>query len=231
LIEDCYSDDDDGDGDDDDDDDDVDDDDRRGSGAEDRLGSIGESHRPAGGGVDRDGANHPSTATGDVDGGDRSVDTGPDFAAGVTTKPSTADALAPNSTAVGSSTESPPRGSGSNSSPARCGSSENLGPRTPQALDPPRGGNHRRATKGKKKQRVSSGVWCAGQLEIEDCRGTIHPDENEFREESHADVAIRVTTSTASEDGNDSARGDSTRGATSLNRTTWDMLDGKWLGL
>lgn len=53
---------------------------------------------------------------------------------------------------------------------------------------------------------------------------------NGFREVSHADVAICVTTSTVSGHGNGSARGDSTSMATSLNRTTWDMLDGKWLG-
>ena len=210
LMEDYFSDDDDGD---------------RGSGAEDRLGSsIGEfDDRPAGE-IDCDG--------GDVDiGGDQSVDTGPDFAAGVT-KSSTADnTLTPNSNAVGSMV-SPPRGSGSNSSSApRHRSSTNLEPKTPRTLNPPSfGDNHRQVTNGKKKQRVFSGVWCAGQLEIEDCRGTVHPDKNEFREESHADVAIRVTASTASGDGSVSARGDSTSVATSLNRTTWDMLDGKWLG-
>jgi len=207
--------------------DEDDDDDDRGSGAEDRHGSsIGEfDDRPAKEGeIDCDG--------GDADmGGDQSVDTGPDFAAGVT-KSSTADnALTPNSNAVGSMA-SPPRGSGSNSSSApRHGSSTNLEPKTPRTLDPQScGDSHRQVTKRKKKQRVSSGVWCAGQLEIEDCRGTVHSDKNEFREESHADVAIRVTASTASGDGSGSAGGDSTSVATSLNRTTWDMLDGKWLG-
>ncbi len=43
-------------------------------------------------------------------------------------------------------------------------------------------------------------------------------------------VAICVTTSSVSGHGNGSARGDSTSLATSLNRTMWDMLDGKWLG-
>mmetsp|Transcript_27237 Transcript_27237/g.44690 ORF Transcript_27237/g.44690 Transcript_27237/m.44690 type:complete len:183 (+) Transcript_27237:156-704(+) len=48
----------------------------------------------------------------------------------------------------------------------------------------------------RRKQRYSSGVWCAGQYEIEDCRGTVHPDSNEFTEEYRGVVAAATTIAT-----------------------------------
>ena len=102
---------------------------------------------------------------------------------------------------------------------------------------------HQQQTK-RKKQRYSSGVWCAGQYEIEDCRGTVHPDSNEFTEESRGVVAVATAAATTSiatlgatrSDGNNENNGNdgSSSGSSmvvSLNRTTWDMLDEKWLGI
>lgn len=91
------------------------------------------------------------------------------------------------------------------------------------------------------KQRYSSGVWCAGQYEIEDCRGTVDPDSNEFMEDdctaaAHATSIDSPAANRASSDEhattdlaenvltNENAR-------TPLRRTTWDMLDEKWLGI
>jgi len=87
-----------------------------------------------------------------------------------------------------------------------------------------------------KKQRYSSGVWCAGQYEIEDCRGTVHPYSNEFTEEGcivTAAAAAATIASTTVSDGNTANNGESTSmmAVSSLNRTTWDMLDEKWLGI
>ena len=53
---------------------------------------------------------------------------------------------------------------------------------------------------------VRTGVWCAGQFEIEDSRGTVCRENNEFKEESRADSSDATNTS-----------------------TTWDNLDAKWL--
>ncbi|KAL3805476.1 hypothetical protein ACHAW5_007148 [Stephanodiscus triporus] len=214
LMEDYYS-----------EDDDDDDDESQGKYAEKPLG-ICKLGRLAKEDIGCDGTNNPSSLKNEVHKCDRSVDTGPDFAAGVT------KSFATNTRG---SIESPPDGSTSNSSSVHHKSSKNLEPKTPQTLnllsDLPSEKNHRKATKRKKKQLVSSGVWCAGQFEIEDCRGTVHPDKNEFKEESQTGDAIHVATSTTSGDGNNFARGDSTSMSTSLNRTTWDMLDGKWLGI
>jgi len=77
-----------------------------------------------------------------------------------------------------------------------------------------------------KKKRYSSGVWCAGQCEIEDCRGTVHPESNEFTEDASSACASTIATSSLAS--GKSVLNDS---FSSLNRTTWDMLDEKWLGI
>ena len=72
----------------------------------------------------------------------------------------------------------------------------------------------------KTKRRYSSGVWCSGRFEIEDSRGTVH--SNEFIEEGSTTVAAPTE---ADDDKNQSKL------RASLTRTTWDMLDEKWLGI
>jgi hypothetical protein len=52
---------------------------------------------------------------------------------------------------------------------------------------------------------VRTGVWCAGTFEIEDSRGTVCRENNEFTEESRASSDVTNTS------------------------TTWDNLDEKWL--
>jgi len=89
----------------------------------------------------------------------------------------------------------------------------------------PRRSRQQIQTKSKKK-RYSSGVWCAGQCEIEDCRGTVHPESNEFTEDASSACASTIATSSLAS--GKSVLNDS---FSSLNRTTWDMLDEKWLGI
>ena len=76
----------------------------------------------------------------------------------------------------------------------------------------------------KAKQRYFVGVWCSGHLEVEDCRGTVQPGSHEFLED--AKDANIATVGAAESDGKKSANE-----VVSLNRTTWDDLDEKWLGL
>lgn len=82
--------------------------------------------------------------------------------------------------------------------------------------------NHPTNTKNSRilKQRYSSGVWIAGQYEIEDSRCFM---KNNKREEE----AVVV------DNGEVISRAENEKAACSpsLNRTTWDLLDEKWLGL
>jgi hypothetical protein len=71
------------------------------------------------------------------------------------------------------------------------------------------------------KQRFSSGVWIAGQYEIEDSRGILHLGSNQVVEEEVFDPNAKSH--------DEPIDGSST--ASSLNRTTWDLLPEKWLGL
>jgi hypothetical protein len=66
------------------------------------------------------------------------------------------------------------------------------------------------------KQRYSSGVWIAGQYEIEDSRCFM---QNNNQEE--VDTGDQIS---RDED-------EKVAASPSLNRTTWDLLDEKWLGL
>eukprot|EP00804_Cyclotella_cryptica_P002554 CCRYP_010387-RA/>CCRYP_010387-RA protein AED:0.10 eAED:0.10 QI:0/-1/0/1/-1/1/1/0/655 len=81
------------------------------------------------------------------------------------------------------------------------------------------------------KQRFSSGVWIAGQYEIEDSRGVLHPGSNQVVEEE-----VSSTPGSELNQNNDSIndlKEENERGTSfsSLNRTTWDLLPEKWLGL
>ena len=79
----------------------------------------------------------------------------------------------------------------------------------------------------KQRQRYSSGLWCAGKYEIEDSRGTVHPDSNEVIEEgTNATAALNTDGS----DGRGENRENDSHVAL-LNRTTWDFLPEKWLGV
>jgi len=102
----------------------------------------------------------------------------------------------------------------------------------------------------KRRQYYSSGVWCAGQFEIEDSHGTVFPDSNEVIEEWNrakigpiVDLSANIVGSKdhckenhTIVDGDN--RSDDHEGqiyqfntVASLNRTTWDLLPEKWLGL
>eukprot|EP00578_Thalassiosira_sp_NH16_P028026 CAMPEP_0181088924 /NCGR_PEP_ID=MMETSP1071-20121207/7036_1 /TAXON_ID=35127 /ORGANISM="Thalassiosira sp., Strain NH16" /LENGTH=625 /DNA_ID=CAMNT_0023170853 /DNA_START=93 /DNA_END=1969 /DNA_ORIENTATION=- len=165
------------------------------------------------------------SSTNNVD-SSRSIDTGPDFAAGCI-KPST-DTSIPNAASSGVGSSIPATSNTSNNDSITYDATSALFPspkqKTPKSPNKCRRWDcHQHPAKTTKK-RYSSGVWCAGQYEIEDCRGTVHPGSNEFTDES-SHAAASATAATGS-DGNDSNPND-----VSLNRTTWDMLDEKWLGI
>lgn len=146
---------------------------------------------------------------------DEGVHTGPDFAAG----------CAPSHFASTSDTEDDASSSES-SSGGNASSSHNN--ETPCSTEHPSSLAHasmvRICSKCKfdyppmkrKRQRYSSGVWCAGQYEIQDFRGTVHPQMLQWDEHSNAPIQNEK-----------SAMGETA----TLNRTTWDLLDEKWLGI
>lgn len=88
--------------------------------------------------------------------------------------------------------------------------------------------NHNHKTR---KQRYSSGVWVAGQYEIEDSRGVVHPGSNQVVEDNI--LPTSDTDGNQNTDSNIDANEENDRGtsSSSLTRTTWDLLPEKWLGL
>ena len=72
-----------------------------------------------------------------------------------------------------------------------------------------------RSKSRRRTQRYSSGVWCAGQFEIQDVVGTV-------RHASDGSKEFVEDTTPASSDNIMSTSG---------NGTTWDLLPEKWLGL
>jgi hypothetical protein len=82
----------------------------------------------------------------------------------------------------------------------------------------------------RRKQRYSSGVWIAGQYEIEDSCGILHSGQIVKEEDV---TSINKGSGNGSENTNVALESKSERVADSpsLNRTTWDLLPEKWLGL
>ena len=98
---------------------------------------------------------------------------------------------------------------------------------------------HRRRKPKTRNQRYSSGVWCAGQFEIEDSHGTVYPGKNEDDSDKGLDSdADNGNVEELNEEENNKDDSDGNRSglysrssSSSLNRTTWDLLPEKWLGL
>ena len=80
----------------------------------------------------------------------------------------------------------------------------------------------KRNSKTQRKQRFSSGVWVAGQYEIVDSRDLFHG--------SHKVKETDVNVSNENLDHSSNGK-NNVVSSPSLNRTTWDLLDEKWLGL
>ena len=81
----------------------------------------------------------------------------------------------------------------------------------------------KRNSKTQRKERFSSGVWVAGQYEIVDSRDLFHG--------SHKVKETDFNVSNENLDHSIINGENNVVSSPSLNRTTWDLLDEKWLGL
>lgn len=171
-------------------------------------------------------------ASSDADNTRSSNNNGPDFAAGgsnsLSTERNNHNVPLHHQEMNESQTASP----ATNNRPALKANSNNVQQHTPSdnrttnRSSNDNASSHKIQYKKAVRQRFSTGVWIAGQYEIEDSRGILN----------HNSIANNNTKTTEC----DTAKGEGRveeemkeKEATSpsLNRTTWDLLDEKWLGL